>query len=57
MLLRCLRFLNFCSPKPKEESSHVASHPPALGEHTAQVLQDLGYDAAEIEALSKRGII
>ena len=37
--------------------SHVASHPPALGEHTAEVLHELGYDAAEIEQLSKQGIV
>ena len=37
--------------------SQVASHPPAQGEHTAQVLAELGYGAAEIEQLAQRGII
>ena len=37
--------------------SHVASHPPELGEHTVDVLHELGYDAADIEQLTQRGII
>jgi formyl-CoA transferase len=37
--------------------SHVASHPPALGEHTAEILRDLGCDAAEVEQLVARGIV
>ena len=37
--------------------SHVASHPPDLGQHTAEVLQELGLGAAEIEQLSKQGIV
>ena len=37
--------------------SHVASHPPALGQHTAEILRDLGCDAAEIDQLAARGII
>ena len=37
--------------------SHVASHPPELGEHTVDVLHELGYDAAYIDQLTQRGII
>jgi crotonobetainyl-CoA:carnitine CoA-transferase CaiB-like acyl-CoA transferase len=37
--------------------SRVASHPPALGEHTAEILRDLGCDAAEIDRLAARGVI
>ena len=37
--------------------SHVASHPPELGEHTVDVLHELGYDAADIDQLTQRGII
>ena len=37
--------------------SHVASHPPKQGEHTAQVLRELGYDDAAIERLARDGTI
>ena len=37
--------------------SHVATHPPAQGEHTVDVLRGLGYEAAEIEQLRKKGIV
>ena len=37
--------------------SHVASHPPALGEHTDAVLREIGYDDAEIERLKSQGIV
>ena len=37
--------------------SHVVSHPPALGEHTVEVLQGLGYDQAEIDRLKSQGIV
>ena len=37
--------------------SHVASHPPALGEHTAEILRGLGCDANEIEQLVARGVV
>ena len=37
--------------------SRVVAHPPALGEHTAEVLRDLGYDDAGIARLKNDGII
>ena len=37
--------------------SHVASHPPALGEHTDAVLREIGYDDAAIERLRRQGIV
>jgi formyl-CoA transferase len=37
--------------------SQVASHPPALGEHTTEILRDLGCDATEIEQLVAHGIV
>ena len=37
--------------------SRVVSHPPDLGEHTAEVLRELGYDDAGIERLKNLGII
>jgi crotonobetainyl-CoA:carnitine CoA-transferase CaiB-like acyl-CoA transferase len=37
--------------------SHVAAHPPAQSEHTAEVLRELGYDKADIERLASRGIV
>jgi itaconate CoA-transferase len=30
---------------------------PALGEHTGAVLSDLGYGAAEIDALRREGVV
>ena len=37
--------------------SRVVSHPPDLGEHTVEVLRELGYDDAAIERLKNHGII
>ena len=37
--------------------SHVVAHPPAQGEHTTDVLRELGYDSAAIEQLASRGIV
>jgi crotonobetainyl-CoA:carnitine CoA-transferase CaiB-like acyl-CoA transferase len=37
--------------------SHVASHPPAAGEHTDAILADLGFDAAQIADLHARRIV
>jgi formyl-CoA transferase len=35
--------------------SRVERHPPALGEHTEEVLRELGCSAEEIAELSRRG--
>ena len=35
----------------------IAARPPKLGEHTDRVLADLGYDAAAIAALRKKGVV
>ena len=37
--------------------SQVVSHPPALGEHTVEVLLGLGYDDAEIARLKNQDIV
>ena len=35
----------------------VRTAPPALGEHTDEVLAELGYDAAEMARLRRAGIV
>jgi formyl-CoA transferase len=35
----------------------LASAPPELGEHTAEVLKDLGYNETQIEELRKKKVI
>ncbi len=40
-----------------DETPGLRRQPPALGEHTEEVLRGLGYDAARIEALRKAGAI
>ena len=35
----------------------VRLNPPRLGEHTAELLRDLGYDAGQIESLAQKKII
>ena len=37
--------------------SQVVAHPPALGEHTDEVLRELGFDDAGIDALKQQGIV
>jgi len=37
--------------------SRVVAHPPALGEHTVEVLKELGYDDATIERLHSQTVI
>jgi len=37
--------------------SQVVSHPPALGEHTDEVLRELGYDAAAIDRLKSQNVV
>ena len=39
------------------EPAQSRSAPPLLGQHTAEVLGEIGYDAAAIEALRTRGIV
>ncbi|WP_414941773.1 CaiB/BaiF CoA transferase family protein [Amycolatopsis sp. cmx-11-51] len=35
----------------------IRSHTPSLGQHTAELLTELGYDAATISALADRGVV
>jgi formyl-CoA transferase len=44
-------------PKLSATPGAIRSQAPALGEHTEPVLGELGYSAAEIDALRKKGII
>jgi crotonobetainyl-CoA:carnitine CoA-transferase CaiB-like acyl-CoA transferase len=37
--------------------SHAYAHPPKQGEHTAQILNEIGYTAAAVEDLRKKGIV
>ncbi|MGH8691288.1 MAG: CaiB/BaiF CoA transferase family protein [Burkholderiales bacterium] len=37
--------------------SRVAAHPPAQGEHTAEILREFGYTDAAVEDLGKKGIV
>jgi crotonobetainyl-CoA:carnitine CoA-transferase CaiB-like acyl-CoA transferase len=37
--------------------SHAATPPPLLGEHTADVLHELGHDRARIAELAERGVV
>jgi crotonobetainyl-CoA:carnitine CoA-transferase CaiB-like acyl-CoA transferase len=37
--------------------AHVVAHPPAQGEHTDEVLREIGCDDAEIERLKSQGIV
>jgi crotonobetainyl-CoA:carnitine CoA-transferase CaiB-like acyl-CoA transferase len=43
--------------EPGEDASHALSQPPALGEHTADVLATVGFSAAEIEALQAEKVV
>ena len=40
----------------RERATH-SSAPPAVGEHTAEILEEVGYSADEIAALARDGII
>lgn len=37
--------------------SHVVAHPPALGQHSAEVLRELGFASDEIRRLHEQGIV
>jgi crotonobetainyl-CoA:carnitine CoA-transferase CaiB-like acyl-CoA transferase len=39
------------------ERPRYASAPPALGEHTAEVLAEAGYSRGEIDAFAEEGIV
>jgi crotonobetainyl-CoA:carnitine CoA-transferase CaiB-like acyl-CoA transferase len=39
------------------ERAHHRSPPPAVGEHTAEILGEIGYSKAEIERLAADGVI
>jgi crotonobetainyl-CoA:carnitine CoA-transferase CaiB-like acyl-CoA transferase len=39
------------------QSSRPAEYVPALGEHTAVLLDELGYGAAAVEELRERGAV
>jgi crotonobetainyl-CoA:carnitine CoA-transferase CaiB-like acyl-CoA transferase len=45
------------SPLRLDSGLRPAESPPLLGEHTAAVLDELGYSSAEIAALRQRNVI
>jgi crotonobetainyl-CoA:carnitine CoA-transferase CaiB-like acyl-CoA transferase len=40
-----------------EQTPPVRVAPPALGEHTEEILQELGYDAEAITNLEEEGVV
>ncbi len=45
------------APKLSDTPGHVRSSAPTPGQHTDQILQELGYDRTEIARLRERGAI
>jgi crotonobetainyl-CoA:carnitine CoA-transferase CaiB-like acyl-CoA transferase len=43
--------------KFSDDQPDLRMHPPGFGEHTEEILREMGYTDLEIEELSKRGII
>ncbi len=43
--------------KFSQTPGEIRRHPPHLGEHTAEVLRELGYDETKVAALAERGAI
>jgi len=39
-----------------ETPGHIGGPPPLLGEHSREVLRELGYTSAEIEELRRSGV-
>ena len=49
------------TPRPpaqfSETPSNIHAHTPLLGEHNAEILESLGFDAAELERLTAEGVL
>ena len=43
--------------KLTDHPATVRRHPPDLGEHTGEVLEELGYSASEIEEFGREGVV
>jgi crotonobetainyl-CoA:carnitine CoA-transferase CaiB-like acyl-CoA transferase len=41
----------------RQNPAAIRRPPPALGEHTKEVLAEIGYSAAEIEAMQAEGVV
>ena len=45
------------APKFSLTPGSLRSHAPELGEHTRQILEELGYSAEDVEGLKSSGIV